>query len=947
MTDLGVDFRLNGYIAADRDSQFVSRTTGVPVFSGFNIGQATDTLFEVPFSGVDGELGIPLPIFGDHGFKAYAGAYYLEAPGSEDAIGPKIRVQGQLTQAIKGQVEVTDDDVFGTNVTVALMIDFPGGSMKSILTKQPTSMMLSQQVQRQYRVPVEQQVTRVSSVAINPADNNPFHVRHVNNTAAAGGDGSFEAPYSVMPAGVTPATDIIFVNRGDGTSSGMTGGFSLSDTQRLLGEGTAHTYTSTEGTFALPGFTAGTNPLLGGTTNMTGNNVEVAGFRIATVASDVNGNASDDGIFGSGDDFLIRDVDISRARHGINLASATGIGVITDSTITGTTVDGIHVVNSGGTTLDLDIANTTITGVGEDGIDLFVETAATLNVDIDNVTVSGSTNRGLDADVIFFNSTLDINIADSSFSDNTDDGLNVLRRDDSTFVMAIVDSAFDRNGGDGIDIDSRNGRVPNGMVDITTSTMNENAQVGLRLHGEADVTLDVDLTENEINRNRQRGIEMTSVERIVLNGVWTGNEINDNGADAAAGDGDGIFLQSNTNLVLTDNDVLRNFGDGLQVEIFGSANVLLDLNGNRINNNVGHGFDFDSVFGSSALALDVDASAARISQFNSNGVDGMELLSEGDGGFGDSIIATINDTEINFNGGRGVDILTRQDSSTDVHIADAQISGNGEEGVYVVNTSSGTQVQTGSSSVALADDGDLNEIPTTSILIEDSEIDANGASGTLGGVVFRVGTSNGGSADYTDAGGFASDGRGGLRGGLINSNLSGNYGDDLLIETYRSTTNDPASGATWSDTEFDPTGYQTDPLARIDMVFRGNTADAINVIDLGGFYDNADPLFKSRDVDAGDPGPFTAGGARRRNATRLASRTGYAAPVTPGGASDNFLYPGVGDSVLRIESDFSQAGVDILDLGFTPLSVLFPGANITGELPFVWDTGLAPGTVFP
>jgi len=947
LTDQGVDFRANGYIALDDDRQFISRTTGIPVFEGYNIAQATDTLTEVPFSGFDGEFGIPLPFLGAHSFKGYAGMYYYTADGEDDAVGPRLRIDGQLTPSIWGQVMWMDDTVFGSNIIASVSLDLPGGGFRPVLAPKPTRAMLSQQVLREYRVAVQDRVTRVASVAINPTDLEPFRVYHVDNTATAGGDGSFESPDDTLPLSVDPNFDIIFVNRGDETSRGYTGGFELQDDQRLLGEGTMHYYTSTEGTFMLPGYTPGVNPLITDTIFMgsgpesvfdfTGDRTEVAGFRIAP------SSPLRDGIWVSADDFLIREVDIVGGNYGINVVNATGFGEITDANISDTeTFDGITVDQTDGSTLDLLITDTTVTDPIDDGISFWVTTGSSLFVTMDNVTVTGALDDGLSLESSYFNSTLDVEVSNSTFSDNGGDGAHIRRVNDSGIAFTAFSSFFERNGGDGVDLESLNGRVPNGMLNLYDSFLNDNTLLGLRLRGEADVTLDVNLIRNEINRNGFGGIQMTSFEYVELRGLWRGNEINDNGFLAPVGDGDGIYLGSNTDLVLTDNDVIGNNGDGLQVEIFGSALVLLDMNGNWIEDNNGYGFDFDST-GASTLLMDVDASDTRISRFNSNLLDGVELRAQGDGAH-DNLFVTIDNTEVNFNGDRGIDILSQVDGDTSLYLNESQVSANGEEGIYVVNTSSATQTQDVSSSDALLDDGGLFDDPTTVLYIEDSEIDANGEPGTMGGVVIRVGTSDGTTSPSFE-GGFASDGFGGVRAGLVDTMLSGNYGDDVVIETYVSTI-DPATGTTWSDVEYDPTGYESDPLARIDMVFTGVTADTINVTQFGAFYDTADPVFKSRDVDQTDPGPFDMGGDRRRNATRLAFRGGaFSTPATPGGASDLFKYPGVGTSVMRIESDFDQSGVDGIITGFNT-AVGFPGPVQTGELSFYWET-VPPGTVFP
>ncbi len=999
LTDHGIDVRANGYWLDDRNSQFISRTTGIPLFSGFDIAQATDTRIEVPYDGADFEVGIPAPFAGDYGFKVYAGGYFYDTDDRQEAYGPKVRVQGRVSQNLSAQIQVTDDEVFGTQVFGAITINFPGGGVRPIFTRTPTAMLMAAEEERLYRVPVNDEVTRVSSVAINPADLEPFMVYHVDNTAPAGGDGSFEMPFNVLPGSAPSDVDIIFVRRGDETDTGYTGGFGLRDDQRLLGEGTVHFYTSVEGTFELPGFTPGVNPLLGGTVSMIGDRTEVAGFRIGAITG---GNAIDV----TGEDFIIRSIDIDGStpdgmggtmpvtQHGIRLANATGVGLISDVDITVTEVDGINVLNSDLDTLDLTIEDTTISLTGrhgihltnDTGIDVLDDPGSTLITLIDNVDVTAAgqlePGNGLDVDSSYFNSTLDLTITDSTFDDNFGDGANFYRVDDTFLTVDIFRSSFDSNmvspfdatlGGSGINITGRHGAQTQ-FFNIVDSTMNDNSVLGLEIRGEADAVFDIDLTDNSLSRNGSGGILMTSFERIVLTGVWTRNEINDNV-------GDGVNLGAGLiDLVMTDNDILRNAGDGFDLTVSPGDTVvyLLDLNGNHINGNLFHGFD-SSNSGGTTLVLDVDASADRFSQFNSNGLDGMEFSAEGQTDFVpgtiDSLFVTINDTEINFNGQRGIDSLTKEDGDSEFYVIDSQVSGNQWEGIYVVNTSSAVQNQTDDSSQLLDDTGRIDETPNTVFYLEGNEIDANGSIlsgtvGTLGGIVFQVGTSGGleepmdGNIAFQDPGGFASDGRGGLVAGIVDNNLSGNYGDDVVIRTFVSTV-DPATGTDWDDTTFDPTGYESDPLSRIDLAFRGNIADSINVTDsaptlsnptnveAGAYYFNDDPVFKSRDDQQTDPGPFAdqAAAVRRRNATRQAFRGGLP-PATPGGLSDTFLYPGLGLTTLRLESNFDVSGINIQDVGFFPpppatgFPFIVPPFQF-GELQFEWDDSLAPGSLFP
>lgn len=219
---------------------------------------------------------------------------------------------------------------------------------------------------------------------------------------------------------------------------------------------------------------------------------------------------------------------------------------------------------------------------------------------------------------------------------------------------------------------------------------------------------------------------------------------------------------------------------------------------------------------------------------------------------------------------------------------------------------------------------------------------------------------------------------GGISASVTGNTLDGNFGDDILFHSFRST-GDPGTGTTWSETEFNPSGYQSDPLARMDLIFSNNNFSSIEANNAdttivtggepGAFYDGADPNFKNRNImDNTSTGPFPDNAVdRRRNAQRLASR--YL--TNPGGelnpfpavpaSSGNFLYPGMGDSTFRVRgtgNEYTDRGLGpvlisdifilddptlvgdptVVDATFEADGVFFTPGNVFGELPFGWGT---------
>jgi len=103
----------------------------------------------------------------------------------------------------------------------------------------------------------------------------------VDNTAAPGGDGSQASPFNTLAAAVAAAQsgDTIFVERGNGTNTGLTGGITLEDGVDLIGEGAGLIVAQT----IVP---AGQAPVVEGPITCLGNNT-IKGLNIDGSASDL------------------------------------------------------------------------------------------------------------------------------------------------------------------------------------------------------------------------------------------------------------------------------------------------------------------------------------------------------------------------------------------------------------------------------------------------------------------------------------------------------------------------------------------------------------------------------------------------------------------------------------------------------------------------------------
>jgi hypothetical protein len=198
--------------------------------------------------------GAIIPGFSDAGFRAYAGGYYLQGDDTIGAgYGVKGRVEALVTQNFLVNVGYSNDTFYDSNLTVALTWYFGTGEDARWFQRIPQTNRLYQQMERNYRNMVLTHEVSDFVKALRAggtggsggAVGTPITVVHVNNTAGAGGDGSWERPLNSLPGTTGSNVDIIYVDRGNGTTQNMTGGIVLNDWQRLLGEGVQHTFTST------------------------------------------------------------------------------------------------------------------------------------------------------------------------------------------------------------------------------------------------------------------------------------------------------------------------------------------------------------------------------------------------------------------------------------------------------------------------------------------------------------------------------------------------------------------------------------------------------------------------------------------------------------------------------------------------------------------------------
>jgi hypothetical protein len=337
-------------------------------------------------------------------------------------------------------------------------------------------------------------------------------------------------------------------------------------------------------------------------------------------------------------------------------------------------------------------------------------------------------------------------ILDNVVTNNNDDALQIKLAGDASIDATVDGNIFDDNGGNGVLLSEESAffvgdtHYLTGL--FTNNTMRDNAfngiyestpTDGLQI-GQAGAAFSNIITGNGLN-----GVMITSIDAPQLSQGT-----------------------ARTNLL---NPFSTRYINNLVANNTGATNGRAAIGAGE---QAGHGFDIDTTPDKVVVIED------NLIQNNVN--DGIEFqngVRQNIGGNNTTGIAVVQilDNTIEFNGGRGIDILNKLRGlnfvSSTVIIDGNNISNNDEEGVYIVNTNSVNQRQDNSSSSNLLEDGGILGDAFLQIVMRNNQILGNGVNvdqtpgdvapgGPIraSGLVVRVGTSGGGYG-FSNPGGFA------------------------------------------------------------------------------------------------------------------------------------------------------------------------------------------------
>jgi hypothetical protein len=668
--------------------------------------------------------------------KIYGGTYFFDGRDLPQAYGARARLETYATQGLQLQLTIQHDRVFGTNVWGGFTVSFPGANQAMNPDgSEDIFYRLNDPVQRLYNVVVSDYTEVTQEAATSLTTGQPIRFFYVDDNAAAGGNGSFEAPFNTLAqaeAG-TLAGDVIFVRAGTYVNDSIT----LKADQQLLGDGIpvpvandpkrlgGHRIVSTQcpDGFLLPNVSTNIadRPTIinsPGSAITLANRNQVASFNIT--------GAGAFGIVGNNVQSPdIHDVTVNQsALDGVRITGAFGNLSLRNVTATHNGINGVSIFNQTPSTLTAELLCVFANQNGNHGIELLAQGGATQNVLIDQSTANNNTNFGLQA--VADAGTINLTVTNSQFNNNGAGGTFVSAINGGTINANLRGSQFNNNGGAvnpsaGVLFFAGNATSSGDVVlNIANSQLTGNADSGLQGRMEnagssTDLTVTNSLLANNtfagftmnaqdgvmqgrfvnnqfINNQRQgiayRGFGNSNATLDFINNTITGNGA---GVGAPLPDRDGVLLQvftTNANALtanFTGNVISANGaggrGNGIFINGFNigaaAAGITVNSTGDVISNNVQHGIF--GLFGGGATGAPLNVNiAVDSSTIFANASDGIQA------NFNQFAVATVtvDNSTISFNGANGVNLLnqalaTGEAPSLDTRIQNNTISDNG------------------------------------------------------------------------------------------------------------------------------------------------------------------------------------------------------------------------------------------------------------------------------
>ncbi|OLP18626.1 hypothetical protein BST81_10095 [Leptolyngbya sp. 'hensonii'] len=548
----GFDARVNAYFPIGTTRNQVGSSVSGVRFVGNNLALTSSRQFESAATVVDAEVGTEIFPIGEEGtVRGYLGGYYLNAPGSPDTYGGKVRVEALPTDFLNLGLIVQTDGLFDTRVIFSVGATFPGTRPSS---NGPISRVLNRMagpVARQTAIVVADPSRRgqtesgTDSLAVNARTGQLYTFLHVSS--GAGGTGTAEQPFSTVQQALNAAgaggTDVIYV-RGSGNEAlanlNLPGGTSLlfNNVQQLTPDPIAN-LNNQRALLPLFDSTAKYTLTINGPITLAGNNSLLAGIT-ATQTITVSGQNN-----------TLSQVTVNNpAGIGINVTGNNT--TISQSTVNNAGGVGIQAANVNGLTLQ----GNTVTNSGGRGVSL---NQVTGQVTITNNNVNGTGGVQNSALVIENNSgNVNATITGNQLQNSTNNGAAVDLSGTATGTFNVSNNTVSGNQFNGILFQLSNNAQATGTIANNILNNNGNNAILARTLNASQGT--VNILNNTVTNTTNRGIVVESANTSQIQALIQGNTVTGSGIV-------GLFLRagdtSTTLAAVRLNTLTGNFGGGV------------------------------------------------------------------------------------------------------------------------------------------------------------------------------------------------------------------------------------------------------------------------------------------------------------------------------------------------------------------------------------------------
>ncbi|MBM3954204.1 MAG: hypothetical protein FJ309_06260 [Planctomycetes bacterium] len=489
LTDWG-NLRSNGYIPVGSTASVSGPYVGSSLLCDLGITAA--------LAGADLEVGAYVPGLSDWAGMVSVGGYTFgnaryNVPGGQDVVpyfgGVYTRLDMTFLENWDFSLQANNDSYFDWTGFARLTYRMGGSRRRTVADQMEQPMMRNEHIVRAYQ-PARQ--------AINPLTGSPWRVIHVDNSVAAGGTGTAEAPVSSLAGAQAVATlpyDIVFVHQGVSAVTPYTGGYTFAAAnQFLVGQGTA---------MRVPTTTCGLVPLWGDTPEaeypVLANG---AGTAITLAAGSV-----------------VDHLEVTGSAIGISDGAGLPAGsytIVNDVRLIGSGPNqrGILIQDLAGGNAQFNFSNLSVTNMTNDGLAVITSAGGDPKVNVTNSTFDGNTNSGISIKDLYNDGR--VYVTNSSISNSSAAGITV-----EGGQLAVFQTTFETNGNAGVSA------TGNSVVQVANSEF-IGETIGVNGFANGAETLDITLTDNRIGTvSGGDGISLSVADQVgaIVNANLVGNRL--------------------------------------------------------------------------------------------------------------------------------------------------------------------------------------------------------------------------------------------------------------------------------------------------------------------------------------------------------------------------------------------------------------------------------------